>query len=319
MATATKYDLLRSQMLKNRDRLKKQTDEWRDKPPEDGVFGYRTGLQNIDIRFGGVPHEEIVVVAGGPGSGKTAFLTQVMESAARTTGDEVHLLISAEMSQRQLYLRSASRLAGLDSQNVRKGKLTKREKDLFDFCLDSIVELPLLVVDTPGITSEDVVTMVGMLRDEGLKVGMVGVDYIQQLFDEGQNNNLRVTSIMQRFMHLRNDAECSLVLLSQYSRRKEWESRNAKGDAVDRPPQLSDLRDSGSIEQGADQVWMLHDPLDDKVVGVPFDASAKLLYVRKNRNGPRGKAELWYLPTYTMFVDADDHSVEARLDKLQSA
>lgn len=315
----SQYENLRSLMLKNRDRLKQQTAEWVAKPPEDGVFGYRTGLQNIDLHFGGVPHEEIVVVAGGPGSGKTAFLTQIMESAAETSGDYVHLLISAEMGQRQLYLRSAARAAGLDSQEVRKGRLSKQEKARFDSCLDTLVSLPLIVVDTPGITSEDVVSMVSILIEEGLKVGIVGVDYVQQLFDEGQNSNLRLTAIMQRFMRLRNDTECSIVLLSQYSRRKEWEGRNQRGDAVDRPPQLSDLRDSGSIEQGADQVWMFHDPLDSDVHGVSLDVSDKLLFVRKNRNGPRGKAKLWYLPTYTLFTDADEYSIEARLNRLQSA
>lgn len=317
----SQYENLRALMLKNKDRLKAQTEAWVKNPPKDGVHGFPTGLQNIDLKVGGIPREEIVVVAGGPGSGKTAFLTQIMENASREEGDAVNLIISAEMSQRQLYLRSASRAAGLDSQKVRKGQLTAQEHRRFNYALDAIISLPLLVVDTPGITSEDVVTMVKMFRDEGLKVGIVGVDYVQLLADEGANGNMRLTGVMQRFVQLKNDAECSLMLLSQYSRRKEWEGRNARGDMVDRPPQLSDLRDSGSIEQGADQVWMFHDPIppDNEVHGIPYDASVKLMYVRKNRNGPTGKAALWFLPEYTFFTDADDYSIEARLAAMQAA
>lgn len=320
MSSSTQYDKMRSLMVRNRDRLKQQTADWVKNPPQDGVYGYPTGLQNIDLKFGGLPREELVVIAGGPGSGKTAFLTQVLENASHTDGGKVHLLVSAEMSQRQLYLRSAARVAGLDSQDVKKGRLTPTEHARFNRALDALIDLPLLVVDTPGITSEDVVTMVGMLREEGLTVGIVGVDYVQLLSDEGQNSNLRLTAVMQRFIQLKNDSECTIALLSQYSRRKEWEGRNARGDMVDRPPQLSDLRDSGSIEQGAEQVWMFHDPIppENEVHGVPFDASVKRLYVRKNRNGPTGKVDLWYLPTYTLFTDADDYTVEARLSKVQS-
>jgi replicative DNA helicase len=258
----------------------------------------------LDKISGGLVRGEIITLAGGPGSGKTSLGLQVVEFASRwglqndavrrengkKPDEYTNVVISCEMSRFSLYMRSACRLAGLDTTKLRVGNVTKDELELFFAKLDELMALPILILDRPGMRSSDVRNCIQMLMAEGLKIGVCCVDYIQRLADEGDNVNVRVSNIMQNLGIAMSESECCMLLLSQYSRAKEREKR---------PPQLTDLRDSGSIEQDSYQVWALHDP--DPEAKFSGGLMSRDLFILKNRNGRLGHLKLDFHPVITRF------------------
>lgn len=311
VAPVTKYSTLRRQMAESARRLKERSAQWMTNPR--ATFGFPTGLTALDTLTGGLVEEEIVTLAGGTGDGKTALLTQALEHTAAqlqtgslpfTTNTSIAFFFSLEMSRHAVYHRSAARLAGVDANEVRRGAVSQAEYDRYVAALDYLLDLPLLICDTPGLTSHDALDHILLLKDEGFDLAVVGVDYVQLFADEGEGNS-KFRAVMRNAISIKNEANCSVVLLSQYSRRKEWESTNSKGEQLDRPPRLSDLYESGTIEQSSDQVWMLHNPLGAaQYTGWNGpDTYAKKLFVRKNRNGKTGAVDLWYTPTLTQFND----------------
>lgn len=312
LAPRGKHDTLRAEMAATVTRLKERSREWMTHPRE--TFGYPTGLSELDKLTGGCVEEEIITIAGGTGDGKTALLTQAMEYTALqlsrgglpfATEKTIAFFFSLEMSRHAVYHRSAARLAGVDANQVRRGAVSSQEYARYTQALDTLLHLPLVVCDTPGLTSHDALDYIHLLQDEGFKLAVVGVDYVQLFADEGEGN-AKFRVVMRNAISIKNEASCSVVLLSQYSRRKEWESTNSKGEKLDRPPRLSDLYESGILEQSSDQVWMLHNPLvsSDYAWTGPTTVR-KELYVRKNRNGKLGRVDLWYTPSLTQFNDAD--------------
>lgn len=274
--------------------LKTRSKQWFDEKPE--TWGLPTGIDRLDHISGGLVRGEIITLAGGPGSGKTSMGMQIVEHSAKWIADHgneyVNVVISAEMSRFGLYMRSACRRAKVDSTKLRTGDISQDDLERFYEELDYLTGLPVLVLDNPGMTSADVRSGLQMLASEGLKVGVCCVDYIQRLADQGDNVNVRVSNIMQNLGIAMSESECCMLCLSQYSRAKEREKR---------PPQLTDLRDSGSIEQDSYQVWALHDPDPDaKFVGNPL--VKRSLYILKNRNGQLGRISLDFHATFTEFT-----------------
>jgi replicative DNA helicase len=307
-----RHEIFRQEMADSVERLKRRSQDWMRNPRD--VFGYPTGLANLDQLSGGMVEEEIVTIAGGTGEGKTALLTQTLEHVAfqiqqgkfpLVSENTIVFFLSLEMSRHAVYHRSAARLAGLDANEVRKGAITTAQYARYTKALDHLLGLPLLICDTPGLTSGDARDIVRLLQDEGFHLAVVGVDYVQLFADEGEGNS-KYRVVMRNAITIKNEANASVALLSQYSRRKEWESTNGKGEPVDRPPRLSDLYESGVLEQSSDQVWMLHTPplpLEVEYVWEGPFTTKKELYVRKNRNGPKGRIDLWYTPSLTQFTD----------------
>lgn len=287
--TAGLPDLL---TLMHRDitRLKERVARWfQDKPT---TIGYPTSLARLDSLSGGLIPGEVTVVAGGPGSGKTSFAMQAVESAAtwsRDHGEKKYAIVfSCEMSRMSLYLRSASRLAGLDSVKVRLGSISETELDRFNNCLEILRALPIVVIDMPGVTSVDIRALVQSLVEQGETLSVVAVDYIQLLSDQGENANMRVSRIMDNLRIAAQVADCCVLSLSQFSR---------EGLKTNRRPQLSDLRDSGSIEQTAHQVWALYDPDPHNTAQV----RDRELLILKNRSGRTGRVLLDFNSVLTAF------------------
>src|SRR5579859_2480181 len=284
---------IRKMMSIDIGKLKDKSAAWFKEKPT--TWGIPTGIDKLDHIAGGLVRGEIITLAGGPGSGKTSLGMQITEHAAEWLVDHddeyTNVVISAEMSRFGLLMRSACRREHLDTTKLRLGQETQDELDSFFSELDNLKNLPLLIIDQPGMTSSDVRTCLNMLTGEGLKVGVCCVDYIQRLADMGDNVNVRVSNIMQQLGIAMSETQCCMLCLSQYSRAKEREKR---------VPQLTDLRDSGSIEQDSYQVWALHDPKpDDKFVN---PLQKRCLYVLKNRNGQLGRVEFDFHSTFTEFT-----------------
>lgn len=287
-------DLIHKQMKDNVDRLKSRSTHWYKTKPES--FGFSTGLAHLDSITGGLVRSELVVLAGGTGMGKTSLAMQLVEHSARNikaSGEPlVNVVFSAEMSMVMLYLRAAAKNAGVDTGDLRLGLVTSAQLERFHRELDDLLSLPILIIDAPRQTSLDILTGCEVISGK-TPIGVCVVDYIQRLADEGDNVNVRVANIMRNLGIAKTNAECCMLALSQYSRLKERERRK---------PILSDLRDSGAIEQDADQVWALHLPNPDaRMTTVPHvDVE---LHVLKNRNHHMGVEHLQMHMASTSFVE----------------
>lgn len=293
-------DELRKQMKRDADKLARHAREWHRLKPTH--WGYPTGLAQLDDLTGGLPRGEMVVLAGGPGSGKTSFAMQALISASEraidhpeeTPPDTLHVFISAEMSRAAVMQRTACSRAGVGLTDLRRGHVSEEQLDAYERELEYLCGLPMLVIDSAEpFTSEDVKQVTSALLAEGLTVGSLAVDYLQQLNDEGSNDTIRINGMLRKLLYVKQQTECALLLLSQYSRGKLKEGRE---------PTLEDLLGSGNIERSADQVWAIHDP-QTAFAEVAPGVSRKEVFVLKNRNGRRGKAQLDFYEAQTMFVD----------------
>lgn len=286
--------LIRDQMKHNVDRLKSRSAHWYKTKPES--FGYTTGLSTLDKITGGLVMGELIVLAGGTGMGKTSLAMQLVEHSARSikkSGEDfVNLVFSAEMSMAMLYLRMAAKNAGLDTGSIRLGLISSAQLERLHMELDDLLTLPMLIIDVPKQESKDVLAGCEAISKEA-PIGVCVVDYIQRLADEGDNVNVRVANIMRNLGIAKSNAECCMLALSQYSRLKERERRK---------PILSDLRDSGAIEQDADQVWALHLPTPDARLSGVAHVDVEL-HVLKNRNGRMGVSFLDMEMTSTSFKE----------------
>jgi replicative DNA helicase len=284
-------------------RLKAASEKWYlDKPK---VLGFPTGLPRLDTFTGGLVMDELTVLAGDPGDGKTSLMMQAVENTGlfymQNNMPFVNLVVSAEMPKRLLVLRSACRMARVDSQELRRGNVTPSQLADFNKALEIVRGLPVLYLDHGGVTSLDVVNVVNMLQDEGIELGVIAIDYIQQLYDDGADTQ-RINGIMRNITRIKMDTGAAVLALSQYSLQHNKDRR---------PPQLGDLLGSGNIGRAADQAWLLHTPeTSEQWQGEGAKAFSKDLFVRKNRNGRTGKLSLWYRPTLTQFFSSPEVEVK---------
>lgn len=294
---------IRSMMRHDIDRIQSNVKRWFHEKPT--LLGLPTALERVDKLLGGLSLDELVVLAGDPGGGKTSLMMQMVETTAafilREKKPLVNLVFSAEMSRQQLYMRLACSLAHLDTTKVRRGQITQQQHDDFVRKLNYVYDLPLLVIDQrshAGITSDDILNVVRILIDEeNIQFGVIGIDYIQQLYDDGADTQ-RLNHIVRNLVQVKALSSSCVVALSQYTKKKGQEKR---------PPELDDLLGTGNIARAADQVWMLHDPeVPEKYTGGGPDAYLKEMYIRKNRNGPTGRISLWYIPSQTRFFSSPE-------------
>jgi replicative DNA helicase len=230
------------------------------------LSGFTTGLEALNAKMGGLHKSDLVIVAGRPGMGKSALGTNMAFAAARrflrdsaeglepakSAGAPV-VLFSLEMSADQLATRILSEQSGITSENLRTGKITQQEfRDLARAAAE-LESLPLYIDDTPGLTIAALRTRARRLkRQKG--IGMIVVDYLQLLQGTGRGGNenrvQEISEISRGLKQLAKELDAPVIALSQLSRQVEQRE--------DKRPQLSDLRESGSIEQDADIVLFIY-------------------------------------------------------------
>jgi replicative DNA helicase len=263
--------------------------------------GIPTGFVELDRLINGWQPEKLVILAARPGAGKTAIAIKLARKAAMH-GTPV-AFFSLEMGETELADRMIIAEAGISADNYASGALKPAEWSMAETAASKISPFPVYIDDNPGVTVRNIVNRARMLKKQG-KCGMVIIDYLQLITPvagTGQNRNQEVGEMSRQLKIHAKALKIPFIVLCQMNRNIESEKRE---------PNLSDLRESGSIEQDADIVifisrpGMYVDELRDKKTGEPIENCIELL-VKKNRSGKPGKVRIKHNDSMTDFYDWD--------------
>ena len=261
--------------------------------PSKRVKGISTGFTRFDEKTSGLHAGDLFILAARPSMGKTALALNIAQHVASKVKRTV-AIFSLEMSKESLLTRMLCATARVDSQKFRAGYLSADERKRLQAAASSMVEAPLFIDDTAGIHLMDIHAKLRRMKAEhGL--GLVIVDYLQLMSGRGrfENRNQEISTISRGMKLLAKELNVPMIVLSQLNRAPE----TRQGD---HRPQLSDLRESGSIEQDADLVAFIFRP--EVYYRDRDDLRGKAdLILAKQRNGPTGKVPLVFLHGYTRF------------------
>jgi replicative DNA helicase len=288
---------------------------------DEGIVGVPTGLRDLDDRLGGLHNSDLIIIAGRPSMGKTALATNIAFNAAQKlqeSGKKSSIaFFSLEMSSEQLSTRILAEQSRVKSNDIRRGKITDEQFDKFIETSKNISELPLYIDETPAISIAAMSNRARRIkRTHGLD--MIVVDYIQLMTGSLNNRDGRVQEISQITQGLKaiaKELKVPVLALSQLSRAVEQRD--------DHKPLLSDLRESGSIEQDADVVMFVYrasyylerkEPQPATVEHAEWQAKMSeiahlaQIIIAKQRHGPTGNIDLEFEAMFTKFKDKDTQS-----------
>ena len=268
-------------------------------PPAAGV---RTGFGDLDTLTTGLQKSDLVILAARPSVGKTSFALNIAEHAAVKDRKSVGYF-SLEMSKEQLVLRLLSSVSNIDSQRLRTGFLEELDFARIAPAMNSLSEAPIYIDDTPTITTMELRTKARRLQAE-VGVDLIIVDYLQLMQSStttrDANRVQEVSEISRGLKALARELKIPVIALSQLSRQPEM--RESK------EPRLSDLRESGSIEQDADLVMFLWREKERGSDDQDQEGEVVNLKLAKHRNGPTGETKLWFKKRQTRFVSYAEES-----------
>jgi replicative DNA helicase len=255
-----------------------------------------TGFKDLDRMTTGLQKGDLIIVAARPAMGKTSWVLNVAQTAA-IEHDTTVAIFSLEMSKEQLVQRLLCAEGRVDAQKLRQGRMSAEEYQRLAAAAGHLNTAPLWIDDSPGSTVLEMRAKARRLKSE-TNLGLLVIDYMQLMAGSGRSENRvqEVSEISRGLKSLARELEVPVVALSQLSRGPE--------QRTDHKPQLSDLRDSGSIEQDADLVMFLYRP--EYYFG-PVDKDGNSqegkteLIVSKQRNGPTGVVNLYFHKAYTRF------------------
>ncbi len=258
-----------------------------------GISGVSTGLSDLDKALTGMHGGELILIGARPSMGKTTLAINIATNAART-GKRV-AVFSLEMPREQIMMRILCSEARVDMQQVRSGTLKDKDWDRLCMALPSVAGFPMHIDDTAGVSPAQVRSRCRrLMMDKGLD--LIVIDYLQLMSADGRNENrqLEVSEISRSLKAIALELKVPVIACAQLSR--------ANTQRSDKRPMLSDLRDSGSIEQDADVVMFLHRPGYYPESGDDDKTKAELI-IAKQRNGPLDTIKLSWLPECTMFTN----------------
>ena len=300
-----------------------------------GLSGVTTGLRSVNAKIGGLHKSDLLILAGRPGMGKTALATNIAFNAAQRwiedekseippekNGGAKVVFFSLEMSADQLATRILAETSGISSEELRMGKIGQRDFQNLARAAGDLETLPLLIDDTPALTIAALRTRARRLKRRH-NIGLIIVDYLQLLQGSGRqsdgNRVQEISEISRGLKTLAKELDVPVLALSQLSRAVEQRE--------DKRPQLSDLRESGSIEQDADMVLFVYreeyyhahrEPADKNsdAHAAWFEEGGKFfgtceLIVAKQRHGSTGKVNLKFEAKITRFSDLADEGYHA--------
>ncbi len=264
------------------------------------ISGVPSGFKDLDEMTTGFQPSDLVIVAARPSMGKTAFCLNIAAHAAES-GKGV-ALFSLEMSKESLVQRMLCAEARVDSQRVRRGTLSDADFTMLARAAGVLASCPIWIDDTPALTLLEMRSKARRLRMEN-DVGLIVVDYLQLMRSPmyAENRVQEISDISRSLKALARELEVPVIALSQLSRASEQRGGERK-------PILSDLRDSGAIEQDADIVLFIHRPeMYDQMDrdGNSNEGKAELI-VAKHRNGPTGTVDLYFHKQFTRFASMSD-------------
>jgi len=255
--------------------------------------GVETHFYDLDAMTGGLQRADLIILAGRPSMGKTAFGLNIALSIAKTENLPV-AIFSLEMSKEQLALRLLASESRIDSNRLRTGHFSQTEYEPLTMALGTLSSLPIYIDDTASISVTQMRSQVRRLQSEQKgPLGLVLIDYLQLMEGSSDNRVQELSKITRSLKGLAREINAPVIALSQLSR--SVESRTNKR------PMMSDLRESGSIEQDADLIMMIY---RDEYYNpdTPDQGIAELLIV-KHRNGPTGVVKLLFQPEFTQFLN----------------
>lgn len=288
------------------------------------VVGLKTGLNDFDKKIGGLHRSDLIIVAGRPSMGKTAFATNIASNICnnkKSTKKTNVLFFSLEMSSEQLATRILSEISKISSEGIRTGNLSKNEFEKLIKSSENLKDLSLFIDDSPALTISSIRTRSRRLkRKQGLD--LIIIDYLQLLSGESRNLNdnrvKEISDITRGLKAIAKELNIPIVALSQLSRKVE--------DREEKRPQLADLRESGSIEQDADLVVFLYreeyylartEPPEGTEKHIMWTSKMEKVHniaeaiVAKHRHGPISRVKLHFSAANTKFSDlADTQTVD---------
>ena len=262
----------------------------RDNPSD--ITGVPTGYHDLDAKTSGLQPGDLLIVAGRPSMGKTSFALNMAEHVAIEVGLPV-AVFSMEMGGAQLAMRMLSSVGRLDAHRVRTGRLNDDEWSRLTFALGKMHEAPLYIDETPALNPIDLRARARRLHRQCGKLGLIVIDYLQLMSSAGQGENraTEISEISRSLKGLAKELNVPVMALSQLNRSLEQRPNTR--------PVMSDLRESGAIEQDADVIMFIY---RDEVYNpdTPDKGSAEII-IGKQRNGPIGMVRLTFLGEYTRF------------------
>lgn len=288
------YDNMKNLMYRAIQELQKL------KEHKDGLTGVPTGFSSLDRMTSGWQNSDLVIIAARPGMGKTAFVVSAMRNAAVDFKRPV-AIFSLEMASVQLVNRMISAEAELEGEKIRKGQLADHEWQQLVHKTNRLSAAPIFIDDTPALSILELRAKCRRLKAEH-NIELIIVDYLQLMRgDSAGNREQEIASISRALKGIAKELQVPVLALSQLSRGVE-----TRGG--DKRPQLSDLRESGSIEQDADIVMFLYRPEYYKITvdeeGLPTQGMGEVI-IAKHRNGSTGTVKLKFVGKYTKFADFD--------------
>ena len=262
----------------------------RDNPSD--ITGVPTGYHDLDSKTSGLQPGDLLIVAGRPSMGKTSFALNMAEHVAIEVGLPV-AVFSMEMGGTQLAMRMLSSVGKLDAHRVRTGRLNDDEWSRLSFALGKMHEAPLYIDETPALNPIDLRARARRLHRQCGQLGLIVIDYLQLMSSAGQGENraTEISEISRSLKSLAKELNVPVMALSQLNRSLE--------QRPNKRPVMSDLRESGAIEQDADVIMCIY---RDEVYNpdTPDKGSAEII-IGKQRNGPIGMVRLTFIGEYTRF------------------
>ncbi len=253
--------------------------------------GVASGFYDLDAMTSGFQRSDLIIVAARPSMGKTAFCLNLAHNIAVSYKLPV-AIFSLEMSQEQLVQRLLASEAGIESTYLRSGRISQTQWEPLSRAIGLLSETPVYIDDTANITLNEMRSQARRLQTEvGIDLGLIIIDYLQLMDTAGDNRVQELSKITRGLKGLARELSVPVIALSQLSRGVE--SRTNKR------PMLSDLRESGSIEQDADLVIMLY--RDEYYNSDTPDRGIAEIIIAKHRNGPTGTVKLLFEPQFTKF------------------
>jgi replicative DNA helicase len=259
------------------------------------VTGLPTGFADLDEKTAGLQQGDLVIVAGRPSMGKTAFALNMAEHVAVDNGVPV-AIFSMEMGATQLAMRLLGSIARVDQHKMRTGRLNDEEWSRLSTAMGKLHDAPIFIDETAALNSLELRTRARRIHRQCGKLGLVMVDYLQLMSAPSSNQNenraTEISEISRSLKALAKELSAPVVALSQLNR--ALETRN------DKRPMMSDLRESGAIEQDADVILFIY---RDEVYypEKPESKGTAEVIIGKQRNGPIGKIDLTFLGEHTRF------------------
>ena len=308
------FDVSESHIRKNYDKmsslLSQAIQEIEDrKNKEDGLTGVPSGLSALDRVTSGWQPSDLVIIAARPGMGKTAFVLSTLRNAAIDFKKPV-AIFSLEMSSVQLVNRLISAEAELESEKIKRGDLADYEWEQLLHKTAKLSDAPIFIDDTPGLSILELRAKCRRLVAQH-GVSLIVIDYLQLMTGDssknaGGNREQEIASISRALKGIAKELNVPVLALSQLSRAVETRGGDKK-------PQLSDLRESGSIEQDADMVMFLYRPeyygITQDEEGMPLNGTGEVI-IAKHRNGRLENVQLKFIGKFTKFTDLDDSGAD---------